>query len=180
MTEKRFLGFMFIEGMLLTILGLCILILPKLTSLSFGVMLSSAFITYGIYKIVCSIINRTIFSNMFCGIFLGALLLTIGILLLFVPKINLLWLVALTGVYFILESLSITKFVAQIRNVLNFWGCKMFAGIILFLIGLIIILGLPMMSFWVVAILSGIGFLIKGTATSTLSTINKNINNSCL
>jgi len=63
MSEKRFLTFMFIEGLLLTILGLCILILPKLTSLTFGVMLSVAFITYGAYKTIMSIINRSTFTS---------------------------------------------------------------------------------------------------------------------
>ena len=41
MSEKRFLNFIFLEGILLTALGLCVLILPKLTSLTFGVMLSA-------------------------------------------------------------------------------------------------------------------------------------------
>ena len=62
MSEKRFLNFIFIEGIKLTILGLCILILPKLTSLTFGVMLSSAFIAYGLYKIIISFINKNFAS----------------------------------------------------------------------------------------------------------------------
>ena len=56
MSEKRLLNLIFIEGLLLTILSLCILILPKLTTLTFGVMLSVAFITYGIYKIITAFI----------------------------------------------------------------------------------------------------------------------------
>ena len=174
MSEKKFLNFMFIEGILLTVLGLCILILPKLTSLTFGVMLSSAFIAYGLYKIITAFINKNIATCMIWKIFLGIYLTTIGILLLFVPKISLLWLVALTGVYFILESISSTAFMAQIRNVFNFWGCKYFTSIVLFLIGLIIIVGLPIISFWGVCILSGIGFLIKGMTKKTLYLINKN------
>ena len=55
MSEKRLLNFIFIEGALLTLLGLCVLILPKLTSISFGVMLSVAFIVYGFYKIIISL-----------------------------------------------------------------------------------------------------------------------------
>ena len=56
MSEKRFLNFIFIEGILLTVLGLCVIILPKLTSVTFGVMLSSVFIAYGLYKIITSFI----------------------------------------------------------------------------------------------------------------------------
>ena len=174
MSEKRFLNFIFIEGLMLVILGLCILILPKLTSLSFGVMLSSAFIAYGIYKIVTSIINRGYATNVVWCVFLGAFLTTIGILLLFVPKISLLWLIALTGVFFVLESISATVFMSHVRTMLNHTGCKYMGAIILFLIGLTIILGLPVMSFWIVAILSGVALLVKGMAKMVLSITNRN------
>ena len=174
MSEKRFLSFIFIEGIILTVLGLCVLILPKLTSLSFGVMLSSAFMAYGLYKIIISIINRNFASNVIWNVFLGAFILTIGILLLLVPKINLLWLIALTGVYFLLESISSTAFISQIRNTFNNWGCKYFTSIVLFLIGLIIVVGVPVIAFWVVAILCGLGFLIKGMSKIVLFLTNKN------
>lgn len=174
MSEKRFLNFIFIEGLLLLILGLCVLILPKLTSLTFGVMLSSAFMAYGLYKVILSIINRNYILNILWSIVIGLFVLTLGILLLIVPKVSLFWLVALIGVYFILESISSTAFVAQMRTVFNSIACKGFAAMILFLIGLIIILGLPVMSFWAVAILSGIALVIKGIAKIVLSLVNKN------
>lgn len=174
MSEKRFLNFIFIEGLLLTILGLCILILPKLTTITFGVMLSVAFITYGLYKTITSIINKNYTINLFWSLILSIFILTIGILLLFVPKISLLWLVALTGVFFILESISSLVFMSIMRSIFNFVACKGFSAFILFLVGLIIILGLPVMSFWTVAILSGIAFLIKGLAKITLSLANRN------
>ena len=174
MSEKRLLNFIFFEGLLLMILGLCVLILPKLTELSFGVMLSSAFIAYGLYKIVTSIINKNYISNIIWSVFIGAFILTIGILLLMVPKVSLLWLIALTGVFFLLESILSIAFMAKMRSMFNFIGCKGFAGMILFLVGLIIILGLPVMSFWMVAILSGVGLLIKGMSKITLSFANQN------
>lgn len=174
MSEKRFLNFIFIEGLLLTVLGLCVLIIPKLTELTFGVMLSSTFIVYGLYKVVTSIINKNYISNIIWSVFLGAFILTIGILLLLVPKISLLWLVALIGVFFLLESISSIAFMAKMRSMFNFIGCKGFAGIVLFLIGLIIILGLPLMSFWIVAMLSGIALLVKGMSKITLAFANQN------
>ena len=174
MSEKRFLNFIFIEGLLLTVLALCVMILPKLTSLTFGVMLSAAFITYGIYKIVTSIINRGYATSVIWCVFLGIFIATIGILLLLVPKISLLWLIALIGVYFLLESISATAFMAHIRTVFNYTGCKGLSAIILFLVGLTIIVGLPVMSFWLVAILSGIAMLVKGMSKMVLSFANRN------
>ncbi len=174
MSEKKFLKFIFIDGLLLLVLGLCVLILPKLTSLSFGVMLSSSFITYGVYKIIVSFINRDYIPHILWSIVIGAYILTIGILLLLVPKVSLFWLIALIGIFFLLESISSTVFIAQLRTMFNFIVCKGFVALILFLIGLIIILGLPVMSFWSIAVLSGIGFLVKGMAKMILSLANKN------
>lgn len=173
MSEKRFLNFICIEGVLLSVLGLCILILPKLTSMTFGVMLSTAFMVYGVYKIITSIINKNYITNLVWSLLLAIFIFTIGILLLLVPKISLLWLVALTGIFFLLESVSSVAFMAQMRSMFNFIGCKGFAAFVLFLAGLIIILGLPVMSFWTVAILCGIALLVKGMTKLTLFLANK-------
>lgn len=173
MSEKRLLNFIFIEGLLLTILGLCVLILPKLTSLTFGVMLSSAFITYGLYKIIMSLINKNYISNIIWSIFLGAFILTLGILLLMVPKVSLLWLIALTGVFFLFESISSIAFMSKMRSIFNYVEYKGFAGMILFLVGLIIVIGVPVLSFWIVSILCGIAILIKGMSKITLAIANK-------
>lgn len=174
MSEKRFLNFIFLEGILLTILGLCILILPKLTSVTFGVMLSASFITYGVYKLVTSFINRNYVLNLFWNLFLAMLILTVGILLLFVPKISLLWLIAFIGIYFLLESISSAAFMSQIRNSFNSWECKFFSTVILFLVGLVIVVGLPVLSFWLVALLSGIALLVKGMTKNTIYLANRN------
>ena len=173
MSEKRFLSFIFLEGIILTVLGLCILIIPKLTELSFGVMLSSAFISYGIYKIIHSLVNKNFARNFLMELFLGAFILTLGILLLLVPRISLLWLISLIGIYFLLESLSTSAFISQIRNMYNSWGCKLVCAVITAIIGIFIVISLPAMSFWVVAMLCGIGFLIKGMSKITLYNANK-------
>ena len=173
MSEKRLLNLICIEGLLLTILGLCVLILPKLTSITFGVMLSSAFITYGIYKIITTFINKNYVSNMTWCLVMGIYILTVGILLLFVPKISLLWLMSLIGVYFLLESISNTVFLTKIRSMFNYVSCKGIMPIILFIFGFTIVLGLPLMSFWIVALLSGVAFLIKGMTKITLALVNK-------
>lgn len=169
MSEKRLLKCMVIEGVMLVVLSLCILIIPKLTMLSYGVMLAAVLIAYGIYKIINAFVNRTYsFSMPFC-LMMGIFLTTIGVLILFVPRINLLWLIALIGVYFILESISAIIYALKLRNVYHFWGCKMFLAAILFLIGLFIILGVPVMSFWIVTVLSGIALLLKGMTKLILS-----------
>ena len=63
---------------------------------------------------------------------------------------------------------------SKIQTMFNIVGCKGLSALVLFLIGLSIVIGLPLMSFWVVAMLSGIAFLIKGMSKITLALINKN------
>ena len=174
MSEKRFFNFIFIEGLLLMILGLCVLILPKLTSLTFGVMLSIAFIVYGAYKIIISIINKNYIMNVIWSIFIGLWILTIGILLLLVPKVSLLWLIALIGIFFLFETISSISYITYLKKMFSFGSYKLFAAIIMLIVGLIIIIGLPLMSFWVVATLSGIALLVKGMAKMSIALANKN------
>ena len=58
MTEKRFLSYVLTEGILLTILGLAMLMLPKVTTITFGMMICLAFIIYGGYKAINAILTR--------------------------------------------------------------------------------------------------------------------------
>lgn len=71
MSEKRLFGFMSIEGLLLLILGLCTLILPKLTTLTYNVMVSAAFIAYGAYKFIVPFVNKSFKRPFLCEMLLG-------------------------------------------------------------------------------------------------------------
>ena len=169
MSEKRMLNCIMIEGIMLVVLSLCVLILPKLTSLSYGVMLAATFIAYGFYKIIHSIINKEYGLKRIFPILIGIFLSTIGILILLVPKINLFWLIALIGVYFIIESISSIVYGMKLRSVYHFWQSKLVCGGMLFLAGLLIVLGVPVMSFWMVTVISGIALLIKGMTKLVIS-----------
>ena len=174
MSEKTCLNCIIIEGFILTALGLCILILPKLTSLSFGVMLCIVFLSYGVYKIISSILNKNYHPCFILSLSLGIFLTTLGILLLMVPEISILWLIALIGVYFLFDSIMTGSYTAKIKNFCNFWWLKLISSFILFLTGLIIILGLPVISFWFVTMLSGIALLCKGMTKTLIGIVNKN------
>lgn len=174
MSEKKLFCLMSIEGLLLLILGFCILILPKLTPLSFNVMVSSSLIVYGIYRFVASIINNNRFYNIFCEIVLGVYITVIGILLLCVPNINILWLIALIGVYLILDSMQTFVFAEKIKNTFKLWNCKFFSATLIFIAGIAILISLPDMEFITVSILTGIYFVLKGTVKRTLYLVNHN------
>lgn len=162
MTEKRFLSFVLIEGILLAALGLGMLMLPKITTISFGLMLCLAFIIYGGYKAINAFLTRNYTRHYIFNIMVGLLLLVVGIFLFMAPMFNLVLITGLIGVYFLLESISSVAFAVQNKNTLYFWKADIFVAFLQFLLGIIIILGLPSTALWVVGVLAGVNFLLAG------------------
>ena len=162
MTEKRFLSFVLIEGILLSVLGLSMLMLPKITTISFGLMLCLTFIVYGGYKVINAILTKNYSRHFVLNVVSGLLLFLTGVFLFMAPMFNLLLITSAIGVYFILESISSIAFAVQNKNTLYFWWLAILVGVMQFLLGLIIILGLPSTALWVVGVLAGINFLIAG------------------
>lgn len=162
MTEKKFLTFVLTEGILLTLLGLGMLMLPKITTITFGLMLCLGFVIYGIYKTINAFLTRNYSRHFILNMFLGILLTAAGVLLFMAPMFNLILITSIIGVYFLLESISSTAFAIQTRKTLYFWWAYLFVAVMQFLLGLIIIIGLPSTALWVVGILAGINFLIAG------------------
>lgn len=162
MTEKRFLSFVLVEGILLSALGLAMLMLPKITTISFGLMLCLTFVIYGGYKFINAILTRNYSRHFVLNIVAGALLFLTGVFLFMAPMFNLILITSAIGVYFILESIASIAFAVQNKNTLYFWWLEILVGVMQFLLGLIIILGLPSTALWVVGVLAGINFLIAG------------------
>lgn len=162
MTEKRFLSFVLIEGILLAMLGLGMLMLPKITTISFGLMLCLAFIIYGGYKAINAFMTRNYTRHYILNIIVGLLLFIVGIFLFMAPMFNLVLITGLIGVYFLLESISSVAFAVQNKNTLYFWKADIFVAFLQFLLGIIIILGLPSTALWVVGVLAGVNFLLAG------------------
>lgn len=173
MTEKRFLNFVLIEGIILAVLGICMLMLPKVTSLTFGLMMCIGLIVYGLYKIAHAIVTRNYERHFVLNIVIGAVLAALGIVLLCLPQMNLLIITSLIGIYFLVESISNTAFAVQTRKTMSFWWVVLLIAIMQFLIGLIIIIGLPMTSLWVVGMLLGINFLVTGMGLISFRLSNK-------
>lgn len=162
MTEKRFLSYVLIEGILLSALGLGMLMLPKITTISFGLMLCLTFVVYGGYKVINAILTRNYSRHFILNILAGLLLFLVGVFLFMAPMFNLILITSAIGVYFILESISSIAFAVQNKNTLYFWWLEILVGVMQFLLGLIVILGLPSTALWVVGILAGVNFLIAG------------------
>lgn len=163
MTEKRFLDCILTEGILLVVLGLSMLILPKITSLAFGMMLCLSLVIYGGYKFINAIITRNYTKHYIFNAIIGLTLTVLGVFLFITPMFGLTLLTASIGIYFLLESISTCSFGIQNKKTLYFWWAEIPLAILQFILGLMIIVGLPSTALWVVGVLLGINFLIAGT-----------------
>ncbi len=177
MTEKRFLSFVLTEGILLAVLGLGMIMLPKVTTITFGLMMCIAFVVYGGYKAINAFLTRNYSRHFILNMFLGVILMAAGVFMFMAPMFNLMLITSLIGVYFILESISSTGFAIQNKNTLYFWWVDILVALMQFFIGLIIIAGLPGTALWVVGLLAGINFLISGMAMISMYISTKYIYN---
>ncbi|MCQ2754235.1 MAG: DUF308 domain-containing protein [bacterium] len=173
MSEKRFLCFLLIEGIILLLLGLEILILPKVTSITFGAVICSSFIIYGSYKIFAALISKNYSKHYVLNIILGSILVLLGLTLFFLPFTNFTIISSILGLYFILESFSTQAFAFQTKSTLYFWWANIILAIIQFLIGLIIILGISNISFWLVGTFVGLDFLLTSFVLINIFSSNK-------
>ena len=173
MTEKKFLNLVLLEGIILSILGIIMLIIPKITTLSLGITLSLALIIYGFYKAINAFISRNYVKHYLLDIFIGILVSAIGLVLFFSPMFNLILLTSLIGICFLLESISTGAFAIQNKKTLYYWWANIPVAILQFILGLIIILGLPTTAIWIIGVLIGINFLITGMVMISASIATK-------
>ena len=162
MSEKRFLNYVLVEGVLLAILGILMLMLPKITTITLGALLCIALMIYGGYKTINAFLTRNYLRHYIFNMVLGILLFALGIILFISPAFNLILITGIIGIYFLMESIASTAFGLQNRKTLYFWWADLLVGILQFLLGLIILIALPSTALWVVGILVGINFLIAG------------------
>ena len=162
MTENRFLAYVLTESILLLCFGLGMLILPKVTIISFGFMMCLSFFGYGGYKVITSILTRNFSRHYVLDVVMGLVLASTGLILFVVPVFDLMLILGLAGIYFILKSISTSSFGVQTRKTLNFWWMCLFLAIIELFFGVILILILPSAALWLVGILIGFDFILSG------------------
>ena len=129
MTESKFLNYILTGSILLLVLGLGMLILPKVSMISFGFMMCLAFVIYGGYKAITSFLTKNFSRHYVLDIISGFILTVNGIVLFIAPAFDIMFVIGLAGVYFILKSLSSSAFAVQTRKTLNFWWMSLLLAI---------------------------------------------------
>ena len=168
MLERRFLNFVGMDGIFMLILGVVMLVLPKITSMAIAAVLAIILAAFGIYRIVNSILERKYIRHVFLNIAIGLLLLLSGIFLFFYPVFNLLIITSAIGVYFILESLASIAFAFETRGLVNMWWMNLISGLLQFFLGFVIIIGLPQTALWTAGMLLGVSLLVTGMSMLTV------------
>ncbi len=162
MSESRFLSCVLTEGLLLLVLGLSMLILPKVTMISFGFLMCLSFIIYGGYTVINAFISKNFSKHYLLDIFEGLILLAMGIMLFVVHVFDIMIIIGLCGVYFVLKSLSSSAFSVQTRKTLNFWWMCLFLAILELFFGMLVIIMLPSAALWLIGVLTGLDFILSG------------------
>ena len=162
MSESKFLSFVITESILLLTLGLGMLILPKITIISFGLMMCTSFIIYGGYKVISAILTKNFTRHYVLEIIAGLVLFLCGLLLFAAPFVDIMLIIGLSGVYFILKSLSSSAFSIQTRKLLSFWWVCLFLAILELFFGVLIIILLPSAALWLIGLLAGMDFILSG------------------
>lgn len=162
MSESKFLSCVITESILLMVLGLGMLILPKVTLISFGLMMCISFIVYGGHKIINAFITRNFSKHFILDIVVGLILFLSGAMLFAAPFMDIMLIIGLCGVYFVLKSVSSSAFSVQTRKTLNFWWMCLFLAILELIFGILIIVLLPSAALWLIGILAGMDFILSG------------------
>ena len=162
MTENRFLNFVMTESVLMLVLGLGMLILPKITMISFGFMMCISFIGYGGFKVISALLTRNFSRHYVLDIIEGLFLSVSGLLLFVAPAFDIMLIIGITGIYFILRSISSCAFSVQTRKTLNFWWMCLLMSILELFFGVIVIIMLPSAALWLIGILTGMDFILSG------------------
>lgn len=162
MTEKRLLSFVITEGILVLLLGFCVLILPKITDISFGFMLCLAFIIYGGYRIISSIMTKNYSGYFIFNLIAGLILFTVGILLFFAHNIDVMLIISMIGIYFILTSISVSAFGIRGEGIISSRKLIFMLSALEILLGVLVLTTVSSSALWLAGILAGLDFLISG------------------
>lgn len=162
MLGKSFVSYINTDAILQFVLGVCILVLSKITPISFGTILCIAFFIYGGYRAINAFILREYLYCYILDIILGITLVITGLILYMFQLFDISVLIAVFGLYFLLDSISSAAFTFQSKKIIYLWRLNCLSVIMQFLSGFVILLMLPTTALWFIGFLFGINFLISG------------------
>jgi len=158
--DEKFGSYTLVVGFFLLILGIVGIIFPTLMSLATGVFVASLLFIGGI---IWAIHTFRYSRRVVVDWLKPALLLVIGGLMLFYPFSGVAIIGLLLAIYLLFDAMA-SFTLAQSLHPARGWGWMTFNGIVSALLAVVLLIGWPTMSLWLVGIFVGISLLFDGAA----------------
>lgn len=171
----KVLNLMFAEGVILTALGICAILLPNMVSFTTSIVLSIVLMIFGVYRFINALLLRKELKNPYLAMIIGLLAAILGAYLFLHPFFNLLLLTVAIALYFLLECINTTIFTFETRGLVRYWWLGFFMAVLQFILGLFILLSLPFSALWLLGIVLGISLLFSGISLITMFLSSKMI-----
>ena len=153
-----------IGGIILLILGIIGMIIPELFSGAFLVILAALLILGGIMFFIAG------FKGGWLNFLIGIILLAIGIAMLAYPWQSLSAMTFILGAWFLLMGVITTVFAFAVKSEYDGWWSPLITGILSFILGILIFMGWPGNSDWIIGLFIGIELFLDGIMLLVLST----------
>ena len=159
---KKHHNFFLTEGIFALVIGILMLVLPAVSSIAIGVIVSVGLILVGIHKLISAIVRRKETGKAWIQMLIAVILIGTGIYMTMNPMFNLLVLTIGIALYLIFEGISSMSIAIEERRILKYWWMGIVAAIVQFFLAFLIIYMLPAAAILTIGILVGINLIFTG------------------
>ena len=152
-------------GIAMIIIGIIGIVFPSLISLTLNFFIGSIFLmgaiilAYSAY--VCSAQTLMMWFKPF-------ILIVLSLLILFHPAVVISTLGIILALYFLIDGFAGIALSIEMKPAKG-WGFMLLNGVLSLLLGIIVLVGWPLSSAWLVGLMIGISFLLDGIALLTIA-----------
>ncbi len=152
-----------IGGVILLILGIIGMLLPEFASGMFLLLLAALLILGGIVFFIAG------FYGGWLNFLLGIVLLAVGALMFIYPAESLSAMTFLMATWFLLMGIVQTIVAFAIKSDYDGWWAPLTVGILSFILGILVFMGWPANSDWIIGLFIGIELFLDGIMLLVLS-----------
>ncbi len=155
-------GWFIALGILMIVLGIVAIGAPLATTVVAKIFLGWLFLIAGIAQIIHAFYAQG-WKGFLADLLMGLLYAFVGGWLAFFPLAGIIGLTVLLAAMFVVEGIFKFAIGLQVRPAEG-WGWMIFSGIIAFLAGVLVFMGLPGSAAWAIGLIVGINILMTGIA----------------
>ena len=147
-------------GIAMIVIGVIGIIFPNIISLTLNFFISSLFLLSAITLVYSAYICKAQTLMMW---FKPFILVLLAVLILFHPAVVISTLGLILAIYFLLDGFAGIALSVEIKPASG-WGFMLLNGLLSLFLGVIVLIGWPLDSTWLVGLMLGISFLFDGIA----------------